>query len=91
MGEGAEISRIWATALSLVSQQCLGTVMALLCVSFHLLIADQDLVLSAITIPFDSKWFMLCELFQKLCPVPFPPVKEVMGEERECEEGKRRI
>ena len=46
-GEGAEISRIWATTHPLVFWQCLETVMAPLGVSFHLLIEDQGLVLSA--------------------------------------------
>ena len=54
-------------------------------------ISLADLVLPAIMIPFDSGWYMLCEFFQKLCPAPFPPVKEVMGEKGECEEEKRRI
>ena len=53
--------------------------MAPLGVSFHLLIEDQGLVLSAILVPFDSNWFMLCPwampFFQKLCPSSFPPVK----------------
>ena len=39
---------------------------------------DQDLVLSAIKVPFDSNQFMLCPwvmlFFLKLCPAPFPPV-----------------
>ena len=52
--------------------------MAPLGVSFHLLIEDQDLVLSAILVPSDSNQFMLCpwamSFFQKLCPAPFPPV-----------------
>ena len=77
-GEGMEISRNWATAHSLVSGQCLGTVLAPLGVSFHLLIEDQGLVLSAILVPFDSNWPMLCpwamSFFQKLCPAPFLPV-----------------
>ena len=54
--------------------------------SFHLLIEDQGLVLSAILVPFDSNWFMwfvLCPwamlFFQKLCPAPFPPVTEGSG------------
>ena len=55
-----------------------GTVMATLGVSFHLLIEDQGLVLSAILVPFDSNQFMLSpsamSFFQKLCPAPFPPV-----------------
>ena len=34
--------------------------MAPLGVSFHLLIEDQILVLSAVLVPFDSNWFMLC-------------------------------
>ena len=38
--EGVEISRIWATSLSLVFEQCCGTIMAPLGVSFHLLIED---------------------------------------------------
>ena len=57
-GEGVEISRILATAHS--SVECLGIVMAPLGVSFHLLIEDQVLVLSAVLVPFDSNWFMLC-------------------------------
>ena len=56
----------------------LGTVMAPQAVSFNLLIEDRGLVLSAILVPFDSSWFMLCpwavSFFQKLCPAPFPPV-----------------
>ena len=76
--EGAEISRIWATAHSLVFTQCLGTVMAPPGVSFHLLIQDQGLVLSAILAPFDFNQFMLCpwamSFFQKLCLAPFPLV-----------------
>ena len=47
-------------------------------VSFHLLIQDQGLVLSAILVPSNSNGFMLCpwvmSFFQKLCPAPFPPV-----------------
>ena len=46
--------------------------------SFHLLIEDQGLVLSAILVPFDSNQFMLCpwatSFFQKLCSAPLPPV-----------------
>ena len=56
--------------------------MAPLGVSFHLLIQDQGLVLSAILVPFDSNQFMLCpwamSLFQKLCPAPFSPVAVVV-------------
>ena len=55
--------------------------MAPLGVSCHLQIEDQCLIkvdLSAILIPFDSNWCMLCpramSFFQKLCPAPFPPV-----------------
>jgi len=55
----------------------LGTVMAPLGVSFHLLIEDQGLVevdSSAILGPSDSNWFMLCpravSFFQKLCLAP---------------------
>ena len=73
--KGVEISRNWATPWSFDS---LGTVMAPLGVSFHLLIEDQGLVLSAILVPFDSNPFMLCpwamSFFQKLCTDPFPPV-----------------
>ena len=47
--------------------------MAPLGVSFSLLIEDQGLVLSAILIPFDSNWFMLCP-WTMSCPAPFPPV-----------------
>ena len=79
--ERLEISRIWATALSLVFWQCLGTVMAPLDVSFSLLIGDQGLNkvnLSTILDPFYSYQFMLClwamSFFQKLWPVRFPPV-----------------
>ena len=72
--KGVEISRNWATPWSFDS---LGTVMAPLGVSFHLLIEDQGLVevdLSAILDPSDSNWFMLCpravSFFQKLCLAP---------------------
>ena len=78
--EGAWISRIWATTHFLVFWRCLGTVMASLGVSFHLLVEDQGLVLSAILVPFDSNPFSLCpwamSFFQKLCPAPFPPVTQ---------------
>ena len=51
--------------------------MAPLGVSFHLLIEDQSLVLSAILLSFDSNLFMLhpwaMSFFQKLCPAIFPP------------------
>ena len=50
----------WATTHSSVFWQFLGSVMAPLGVSFHLLIEDQGLVLSTIVVPFDSNWFMLC-------------------------------
>jgi len=47
--------------------------MALLGVLFHLLIEDQDLVLSPVLVPFDSNQFMLCpwalSFLQKLCPL----------------------
>ena len=76
--EGVEISGIWSTAHSVVFWQGLGTVTAPLGVSLHLLLEDQDLVLSAILVPFDSNQFMLCpwamSFFQKLCPASFPPV-----------------
>ena len=56
----------------------LGTFMVPLRVSFHLLIEDQGLVLSALLVPFDFNQFRLCpwamSFFQKLCPAPFPPV-----------------
>ena len=72
--KGVEISRNWATPWSFG----LETVMVPLGVSFHLLIEDQGLVLSAILVPCDSNPFMLCpwamSFFQKLCPAPFPPV-----------------
>ena len=49
--------------------------------SFHLLIEDEGVVLSAILIPFDSNQFILftwaISLFQKLFPVPFPPDTKV--------------
>ena len=52
--------------------------MAPLGVSFHLLIQDQGLFLSAILVPFDSNRFMLwpwaMSFFQKLCPALFPAV-----------------
>ena len=52
--------------------------MAPLGVSFHLLIEDQGLVLSAIVVPFDSNQLTLCpsalSFFQKLCLASFPPV-----------------
>ena len=45
--------------------------------SFHFLIEDQGLALSAILVPFDSNQFMLCSwamsFFQKLCPAFFSP------------------
>ena len=44
----------------LVFSQCLGTVRAPLGVSFHLRIEEQILVLSAILVPFDYNWFVLC-------------------------------
>ena len=76
--EGVEISRVWATAHSLVFWQRFGTVVVPLGVSFHLLIEAQGLVLSAFLVPFDSNWFMLypwaMPFFQKFCPAPFPPV-----------------
>ena len=61
----AEMFRIWSTAHSLVFLQCLGTVMAPLGVSFHLMIEDQGPVLSAnliliLVCPFDFNWLMLC-------------------------------
>ena len=50
--------------------------MAPLGMSFHLIIEDQGLVLSANLVPFDSNQFMLCpwamSFFQKLCSAPFP-------------------
>ena len=58
--------------------------MATLGVSFHLLIEDQGLVLSAILVPFDLNRFTLCpwamSLFQKLCAAPFPPVTKVLSD-----------
>ena len=75
LGEGAEISRNWATAHSLVLQQCLGTVMEPPAVLFHLLIEDKGRVLSAILVPFDSNRFMLCPsyvILSKVVPCPFP-------------------
>ena len=83
-GEGVEVSRTWAITHSLVF--CPATVMAPLGVSFCLLIEDQGLVLSAIFVPLESNWFMLCpwamSFFQKLCPAPFPPVTMVWPEEK---------
>ena len=74
--EGAEISRIWATTHSLVFWQCLGTVMTPLGVSFHLLIEDQGLVLSAILVPFDSNRLYAVSLgyviLSKVVPCPVP-------------------
>ena len=43
-GEEVEISRNWVTTHSLAFEQCLGTIMAPLGVSFSLLIEDQGLV-----------------------------------------------
>ena len=87
--EGAEISRAWATAHSLVLWQWLSTVMAPLGVSFHLLFDDQGLVLSAILVPFESNrfmQFMVCpwtvSFFQKLCPACFPPVTLILWRKR---------
>ena len=60
--------------------------MAPLVVSFHLLLEDQGLVFSAIFVPLDSNWFMLCpwamSFFQKLCPAPFLPVTMVWPEKK---------
>ena len=60
--------------------------MAPLGVSFHLLIEDQGLVLSAILVPFDSNQFMLCpwamSFFQKFCPALFPPVMLTQKKEK---------
>ena len=73
-GNGVGISRIWATAHSLVFYQCLGTVTAPLDVSFHLPIEDQGLVLSAILVPFESKTGLCCVLglchYFKSCALP---------------------
>ena len=53
-----------------------GTVMATLGVSFHLLIEDQGLVLSAILVPFDSNLLYVVSLgyviLSKVVPCPFP-------------------
>ena len=76
--EGVEISRIWAAAPLLghltVTWNCHGTSGCVI----YFLIQDQGLVLSALWVPFDSRWFMLCPwampFFQKLCPAPFPLV-----------------
>ena len=55
-------------------------------VSFHLLIEDLGLVLSAILVPFDSDQFMLCpwamSSFQKLCPALSPPVMLTQKKEK---------
>ena len=60
--------------------------MAPLVVSFHLLLEDQGLVFSAVFVPLDSNWFMLCpwamSFFQKLCPAPFLPVTMVWPEKK---------
>ena len=78
MGRGGDFQDLGHRQL-LVFGQCLGTVMAPLGLSFHLLVEDQGLVVSAILLPFDSNQFMLCpwamSFFQKLCPVPFPPLQ----------------
>ena len=59
---------------SLLFWQSLAAVMAPLGVSFHLLIEDQGLILSAILVPSDYDWFMLSPwavpFFLKLCPFP---------------------
>ena len=74
--KGAEISRIWATVHSSVFLQCLGAVMAPLRVSFHWLIENQSLVLSAILVPFHSNWFYVVSLdyiiLSNVVPCPFP-------------------
>ena len=67
--EGAELSRIWATPHSLVFEQSLGTVLALVGVSFHLLIEDKGLVLSASLVPLDSNPSVLCPSVQLLSRV----------------------
>ena len=68
--ERMEISRILVTTHSLV--------LAPLGVSFHLLIEDQDWVVSAVFVPLDSNQFILCpwavSFFWKLCSALFPPV-----------------
>ena len=70
--------------------------MASLGVSFHLLIEDQGLVLSANLVPFDSNWFMLCpwamSVFPELCPAPLSPVtKSVKGlAKKGCSPGRKR-
>ena len=59
--------------------------MALLVVSFSLLIEDQGLVkvdLSAILDPFDSNQFTVSlgyVILSKLCPAPFLPVSKAAG------------
>ena len=67
--------------------------MAPLGVSFHLLIEDQGLALSAILAPFDSDWLMLCAwpmpFFQKLRPAPFPPV--TLRDDLEGQDGGRAV
>ena len=66
--------------------QFLGLLTVPLGVSFHLLIEDLGLVLSAILVPFDSNQFMLCpwamSSFQKLCPAFSPPVMLTQKKEK---------
>ena len=80
LGEGAEISRIWA----LPAPWSFNSALQLpwhLWVSFHLLIEDKGPVLSAILVPFESNPWVLCpwamSLFQKSCPAPFPPGTDI--------------
>ena len=77
-GGGVEISRNWAAARSVVLRQCLGTVMAPLCVSFSLPIEVQVLIkvdLSAVLDPLDSNRFMLSlgyAILSEAVPCPLP-------------------
>ena len=58
--------------------------MAPLGVSFHLLIENLGLVLSAILVSFDSNWFLWCpwamSFFQKLPPASFCSCCSLMGD-----------
>ena len=78
-GEGAEVPWIWATAHSLgltVPRNCHGPS------GYVISLANSGSKSSLVChlVPFDSTQFMLCpwaiSFFQKLCPVPFPPVTE---------------
>ena len=62
--------------------------MAPLGVSFHLLIEDPALVLSALLVPFDSNWVYVVALgyviLSKVVPCPFPSCYTVVNTYNIC-------